>query len=104
MLVLYARRHGWQLDGISVDVSYDPGARPRQFETQVRLPPDLSGEQITRLQRVAVSCPVRRALESGFAFTEHFEQSTGDSGDPGGRGVDRSVDVDVCGQLVAVVD
>jgi uncharacterized OsmC-like protein len=72
MMVLYARRHGWKLDGVRVDVSYDPDARQRQFETQVQLPPGLSAGQIRRLQRVAETCPVRRALESGFVFTERF--------------------------------
>jgi putative redox protein len=74
MIVLYARRHDWQVDDVRVEVSYDPDARPRRFDTAVHLPEGLSGEQIDRLRRVAETCPVRRAIESGFRFRDQFEQ------------------------------
>jgi putative redox protein len=70
MIVLYARQRDWQLDDVRVDVSYDADATPRQVEISVHLPGGLAPEQVQRLQRVAQTCPARRALEAGFAFEE----------------------------------
>lgn len=71
-LAMYASNRGWALDDLAVEVDYDPDALPRHFDVNVRLPAGLSAEQVARLQRVADSCPVRRALEAGFAFDERL--------------------------------
>jgi putative redox protein len=71
-LELYARRHGWRLDGLRVDVTYDPDATPRKVRLTVRLPEGLSSEQLLRLRRVAAACPARRSLEAGFVFDERL--------------------------------
>jgi putative redox protein len=72
MIVLYAQRRDWQLGDIRVDVSYDADATPRRAEVTVHLPDDLTPDQTERLRRVADTCPVRRALEAGFAFDERL--------------------------------
>jgi putative redox protein len=72
MVALYAARHAWQLDELSVGVDYDTEANPRRFSIQVNLPAGLSDEQVRRLRRVADTCPVRRALEAGFVFDERI--------------------------------
>lgn len=72
MVALYAQRKGWELEDLSVHVDYDPEAEPRHVEVTLNLPAGLDEDQITRLQRVADTCPVRRALESGFDFDEHI--------------------------------
>jgi putative redox protein len=71
-LALYAKRHGWQVEGLSVDVTYDADVSPRHVELTTHLPSGLTAEQVTRLERVAATCPVRRAFEAGFAFDEHI--------------------------------
>lgn len=69
---MYARRKGWPLQGVSVDVMHakehaqdaaDPGAKVDQFERVIRLTGDLSDEQRTRLLEIADKCPVHRTLE-----------------------------------------
>jgi len=72
MVSLYARRHGWELDGMRVEVSYDAETTPRRLAIQLHLPAGLSGEQVDRLRRVAETCPVRRAFEAGFEFEEEI--------------------------------
>ena len=72
MISLYAQNKGWQLEDVSVDVEYDNESVPRQFDVVVNLPDGLAPEQIERLRRVADSCPVRRAMEAGFAFDEQI--------------------------------
>ena len=72
MLALYAKRHCWYLEGLRVDVTYDADVSPRHVHITMHLPSGLSADQLTRLQRVAATCPVRRALEAGFTFDEHI--------------------------------
>jgi putative redox protein len=70
MVAMYARRRGWDVGELTVDVDYDPQAVPRRFEIRLHLPGGLSPEQVARLRRVAHTCPVRRAFETGFVFDE----------------------------------
>jgi putative redox protein len=70
MVALYARRHGWEVEGMRVDVDYDAETTPRRLAVHLHLPDALSAEQVARLQRVAETCPVRRAFEAGFEFEE----------------------------------
>ena len=72
MIVLYAQRKEWDLGEVRVDVDYDYESEPRRFDVTVHLPAGLTDEQVTRLKRVADTCPVRRALEGGFAFDERI--------------------------------
>lgn len=78
MIAMYAERHDWDLGDAFVDVDYDPEATPRRFEIEVHLPAELSDEKLRRLERVAESCPLRRALETGFEFEERTVTSSPD--------------------------
>jgi putative redox protein len=69
-LVMYARTKEWELGEVSVVVNYDNHSTPRQFDVFIELDGDLSDEQLRRLERVAASCPVRRAVEAGIEFSE----------------------------------
>jgi putative redox protein len=73
MIVMYARTKGWELGEVTVEVSYDKEATPRRFDVVMRFAADLTPEQLHRLERVAQTCPVRRALESEVAFHETIE-------------------------------
>ncbi len=70
MIAMYAQNRSWDLGETDVHVEYDPESVPRRFTIDVRLPSHLTAEQRRRLERVAETCPVRRALEAGFAFEE----------------------------------
>ncbi|HWJ49467.1 MAG TPA: OsmC family protein [Solirubrobacteraceae bacterium] len=70
MITLYARTRDWELEDVRVDVSYDHDSTPRQVHTTIHLPDGLTPEQVRRLQRVAETCPVKRALEAGFTFEQ----------------------------------
>ncbi|MGA2455115.1 MAG: OsmC family protein [Solirubrobacteraceae bacterium] len=70
MIAMYAQNRGWEIGELAVDVDYDPDSVPRRFAVDIHLPDELSAEQRRRLERVAETCPVRRALEAGFAFEE----------------------------------
>jgi putative redox protein len=75
MVALYAERHGWEIGDALVRVEYDPESEPRRFEIELHLPAWLSQDQVRRLERVAGTCPLRRALETGFEFEEQTVSS-----------------------------
>lgn len=75
---MYARRKGWPLSHVSVDVTHDkvhaqdagqtnggPGEKIDRFTRLVRLEGDLSDDQRARLMEIADKCPVHRTLERG---------------------------------------
>jgi putative redox protein len=75
---MYARRKGWKLRHVSVDVTHDkvhaqdagqtnggPGEKVDRFSRLVRLEGDLSDDQRARLMEIADKCPVHRTLERG---------------------------------------
>jgi putative redox protein len=72
---MYARRKGWPLDHVSVDVTYDrahgadvedAGAGTLHvFRRVVRLEGGLDAQQRARLMEIADRCPVHRTLEAG---------------------------------------
>jgi putative redox protein len=70
---MYARRKGWPLAGIGVDVTHDKvhaqdagdqaGAEKiDSFRRVIHLSGDLSGSQRDRLLEIADKCPVHRTL------------------------------------------
>ena len=71
-LLIYARTKGWDLGRVEVEVVYHPRP-PRRCEIGVHVERPLSGEQLARLEKLAASCPVRRAIEDGIAFEEQID-------------------------------
>jgi putative redox protein len=72
-LVQYGRTKGWELGDVRVEVEYDNHSTPRRVEVVIRLDGELSEEQLQRLERVARACPLRRSIETGYAFNERIE-------------------------------
>ncbi|SMX50369.1 bifunctional alpha/beta hydrolase/OsmC family protein [Maliponia aquimaris] len=74
-LRMYARRKGWPLTGISVDVTHDKvhaqdaagsgDGRLDRFIRRITLEGDLDDSQRARLLEIADKCPVHRTLEQG---------------------------------------
>lgn len=75
-LATYANKHSWKLGELTVGVTYDDQSVPRHVTTTIRLQDGLAPDQISRLERVAEACPVKRALEAGFSF-EHAIVTSG---------------------------
>lgn len=50
-LVMYARRKGWELGQVSVEVDYDHRATPRRADITIGIGADLSAEQIELLEK-----------------------------------------------------
>jgi putative redox protein len=78
---MYARRKGWPLSSVSVDISHakehaadaaDPGAKVDHFDRTIRLEGDLTDEQRERLLEIADKCPVHRTLERASTVTTHL--------------------------------
>ena len=63
---MYGKRKGWDLDGLEVVAEAEPGERGAcgPFEVTLRLPKELSEEQVHRLRVIASKCPIHRTLAS----------------------------------------
>jgi len=74
---MYAKRKGWNVDGLEVDCDYTPAERGTvtRFQLVMRMPAHLSEDQVERLQIIAAKCPVHRTLEGEVAFEERVELS-----------------------------
>ena len=72
---MYAKRKGWEIGEVAVDVDYEPAQRgsPTKFEMKVLLPKELPEEQRERLMQIAAKCPVHRTLEGEVMFDESVE-------------------------------
>jgi putative redox protein len=73
---LYAKRKGWELDGleVAVDMSSEgegvpAHAVPTHFAVEVALPAELDDEQRRKLMVIAGKCPVHKLLEGGAEIT-----------------------------------
>ncbi len=72
---MYARRKGWQLGPVEVEVEYslpERGATTR-FAVELRVPPDCTPEQRERLRVIAAKCPVHRTLEGEVVFEDRLK-------------------------------
>jgi putative redox protein len=74
---MYARRKGWDIGEVGVDVDYEPAQRgsPTKFKMTMRLPKELPEDQRERLAQIAAKCPVHRTLEGEVMFDETVELS-----------------------------
>jgi putative redox protein len=72
---MYAKRKGWEIGEVTVDVDYEPAQRgsPTKFTMKVLLPKELPEEQRERLMQIAAKCPVHRTLEGEVMFDESVE-------------------------------
>jgi putative redox protein len=61
---LYAERKGWDIGKVEVvvDMEYGQPSIPKSFMVTLKLPKELSEEQLERLKQIAGKCPVHRAL------------------------------------------
>jgi putative redox protein len=73
---MYAARKGWDLGPVEVETEYTPAERgaPTRFNLVIRLPADLTDEQVDKLRVIAAKCPVHRTLDGEVMFDESFER------------------------------
>ena len=78
---MYARRKGWPLAHVSVDVSHakvhardtEGGGRIDEFTRVIRLEGDLDAGQRARLLEIADKCPVHRTLEASATIRTELD-------------------------------
>jgi putative redox protein len=84
-LQMYARRKGWPLEGVEVELTHgrdyaqdcaeceQEDARLDRVQINITLRGDLSDEQRDRLLEIATKCPVNKTLSAGLKIT-HAEE------------------------------
>jgi putative redox protein len=72
---MYAKRKGWDIGEVEVEAEYTPAERgaPTRFKLTMRLPNNLSDEQVERLSVIAAKCPIHRTLDGEVMFDERIE-------------------------------
>ena len=72
---MYAKRKGWDIGDIAVNVDYEPAQRgsPTKFKMKLSFPKELPEDQRERLTQIAAKCPVHRTLEGEVMFDESVE-------------------------------
>jgi putative redox protein len=72
---MYAKRKGWDIGRIEVEAEYVPAERgaPTRFKLVLRLPKNLTEEQVERLSVIAAKCPIHRTLDGEVMFDERVE-------------------------------
>jgi putative redox protein len=72
---MYAKRKGWDVGDVIVEVDYEPAQRgsPTRFQMSVKLPKELPEEQRDKLMQIVAKCPVHRTLEGEVMFDEQLE-------------------------------
>jgi putative redox protein len=73
---MYAARKSWNLRDVEVECEYVPAERgcPTKFTLTLRLPSDLTDEEVQRLKVIATKCPVHRTLDGEVMFDERVER------------------------------
>jgi putative redox protein len=76
-LEMYAARKEWDAGDLEVNVEmeYAETGVPRSFEVTVRVPTDLTDEQMERVRTIAGKCPVHRLLahQADVTITDRVE-------------------------------
>jgi putative redox protein len=76
-LEMYADRKGWDVGELEVEVDYELGQNqvPTRYDVVLRLPEELSDEQVERLRVIAGKCPVHRALVGDVEISDAVERA-----------------------------
>jgi putative redox protein len=75
-VVMYADRKGWDLGELEVTADFHypvPRGEPAHFEVSVRIPAELSDEQVERIKVIAGKCPVHRTLVGEVEIEDRVE-------------------------------
>ena len=74
---MYGECKGCDLGKVEVQVDYESHSSvPVRYEVDVKLPDDLSEEQLDRLLVIAGKCPVHRALAGEVEISDRIERAT----------------------------
>ncbi len=73
---MYAERKGWDVGDLVVDVDYEltPQEGRARFDLSIRLPKELTDEQVEKIIVIAGKCPVHRTLLGEIEIAERVER------------------------------
>jgi putative redox protein len=75
-IVMYADRKGWEVGDLEATADFNypvPRGEPARFEVTVRIPAELSEEQVERIKVIAGKCPVHRTLIGEVEIEDRVE-------------------------------
>jgi putative redox protein len=75
-VVMYADRKGWDVGQLEVTTEFHypvPRGEPARFDVNVRIPTELTDDQLERLRVIAGKCPVHRTLIGEIEIRDRVE-------------------------------
>jgi len=75
-LRMYAARKGWPLQGVQVELRFNPGGPPaagNDIARHIQLTGELSDEQRERLLQIANACPIHKVLSGEIRIASSLE-------------------------------
>jgi putative redox protein len=78
-LEMYADRKGWDVGKLVVDVDYPSGENGAvaRFDVFVKVPAELTNDQLESLRGIARKCPVHRVLVGDVEISDRLERVAG---------------------------
>lgn len=88
-LLMYARRKGWPLEHVEIELSHkkvhaddcqecpERKGRVDRIERHIQVQGDLDDEQIKRLGEIAKRCPVHQTLQAGSVMVDSIDSVSG---------------------------
>ncbi len=73
-LRMYAKRKGWPLTGVTVELGLDAEGPKPAIECRLRLHGPLAPEQRERLLQIAHACPVHKILTGGVSVATALQE------------------------------
>jgi putative redox protein len=75
-LEIYADRKGWDVGRLEIEVDYELGESQlaTRYDVVLKLPEDLSDDQVERLRAIAAKCPVHRALIGAVEISDRVDR------------------------------
>jgi putative redox protein len=74
-LRMYAKRKGWPLTGVSVELALEAEAQKPAIDCRVALHGPLAPEQRERLLQIAHACPVHKMLTGGVSVSTVLQEA-----------------------------
>lgn len=73
---MYAGRKGWDVGLLEVEAGYERDSKGgcSRFDVVLKLPAELSDEQVEQLRAIAARCPVHRALVGEVEISDRVER------------------------------
>lgn len=70
---MYAKRKGWSIDKIEIELDYEREGDETIFYQDIRIHSDLDESSIERVRKIAEKCPIAKLVKGEVEFQEKYK-------------------------------